>query len=138
MASKKSRTPVFGVRNTTTLPVIATKAKFMSLLCHTFSPEVTFQDIKKSLEEQLKLSSLTFTRLKTKFNAYASFHISVNEITRVWPSGCLIAPVFDRSNPEQIYSPEARTISETIKQAGDVSLAGSYVIVSGGSSDSNR
>jgi hypothetical protein len=43
-----------------------------------FSPEVTSQDIKKSVEE-LKLSSLTFTRLKTKFNTYASFHVSVNE-----------------------------------------------------------
>jgi hypothetical protein len=64
-----------------------------------FSPEVTAADVEKSLKEQLSLKSLVCTRLKTKFNAYASFHISVNEEnfplinnTGVWPNGCLIAP----------------------------------------------
>jgi hypothetical protein len=41
------------------------------------SPEVTYRDIKQSLE-QLKLPSLTKNRLKTKFNPHASF-VSVNE-----------------------------------------------------------
>jgi hypothetical protein len=134
---------MFGVRNTSTLPVIAKKAKRMSLFVSRFSPEVTAQDIEKSLEDQLKISSLTCTRLKTKFSTYASFHICVNEEdfpstnnTRVWPNGCLIAPFFGRLNPEQIYSPEAPTISVNIKQPGDVSVASSSNMASGGSSDS--
>jgi hypothetical protein len=36
---------------------------------------VTSTDIEKSLNEQLKLISLTCTRLKTKLNSYALFHI---------------------------------------------------------------
>jgi hypothetical protein len=86
----------------------------------------------------VKLSSSNCTGLKTKFNAYASFHISVNEEDfpsanniGVSPNGCLIAAFFGRSSPEQIYSPEASTISETIKQPGDVALASSCVTASG-------
>jgi hypothetical protein len=86
----------------------------MSLFVSRFGPEVTAQDIKNSLEEQLKLTSLSCTRLKTKFNSYASFHISVNEDdfplinnTSVWPSGCLIAPFYGRLNADQIYRPDA-------------------------------
>jgi hypothetical protein len=101
VASKKSRKPMFGVRNTSSLPVNAKKAKRMSLFVSRFSSEVTAQDIEKSLEDQLQISSLTCTRLKTKFSTYASFHISVNEEdfpsinnTVVWPNGCLIAPFF--------------------------------------------
>jgi hypothetical protein len=98
VASKKSRTPMFGVRNTSTLPVIAKKAKSMSLFVSCFSPEVTAQDIEKLLQDQLKISSLTCIRLKTKFSNYVSFHISINEEdflslnnTGVWPNGFLIA-----------------------------------------------
>jgi hypothetical protein len=79
---------------------------------------VTSTDIEKSLNEQLKLTSLTCTRLKAKFNSYASFHISVVEDdfhlinnTGVWPSGCLIAPYYARLNPEQIYSASSRPAS---------------------------
>jgi hypothetical protein len=79
VASKKLRTPMFVVRNTTTLPVIAKKEKCTSLFVSHFRPEVTAQDIEKSLEDQLKLSSFTCTRLKTKFSTYASFDIFVNE-----------------------------------------------------------
>jgi hypothetical protein len=71
----------------------------MSLFVSRFSPEVTVQDVEKSLEDQLKVSSLTCTRLKTKFSAYASCHNYVNEEdfpsinnTGVWPNGCLISP----------------------------------------------
>jgi hypothetical protein len=76
-----------------------------------FSPEVTTADIERSLNEQLKLKSLSCIRLKTKFNSYASFHISVVEDdfqlinnTGVWPSGCLIAAYYGRLNHDQIYS----------------------------------
>jgi hypothetical protein len=57
---------------------------------------------------------LVCTRLKTKCNSYASFHISVAEDefpliddTGVWPSGCLIAPYYGKLTPDQIFTPEA-------------------------------
>jgi hypothetical protein len=111
---KKQRTPTLGVRNASALTVIAKKAKTMSLFVSRFSPDVTAQDIKSSLEEQLELSYLTCTRLKTKFNTYASFHVSAIEKdfplinnTGVWPNGCLIAPFYGRLNANQMYSPDA-------------------------------
>jgi hypothetical protein len=86
----------------------------MSLFVSRFSPDVTAQDIKSSLEEQLELSYLTCTILKTKCNTFASFHVSVSENdfplvnnTGVWPNGCLIAPFYGRLNADKIYSPDA-------------------------------
>jgi hypothetical protein len=66
----------------------------------------------------LQLASLAYTRLKTKHNSYASFHVSVAEDgfhlinnTGVWPNVCLIAPDYGRLNPDQIYTVEAPATS---------------------------
>jgi hypothetical protein len=66
----------------------------------------------------LQLTSLTCTRLRTKYNSYASFHVSVPEDdfqlinnTEVWPNGCLIAPFYGRLNPDQIYSDQTQSTS---------------------------
>jgi hypothetical protein len=48
----------------------------LALFVSRFSPEITAEDVHESLKEQLSLKKLTCTRLKTKFNSYASFHIS--------------------------------------------------------------
>ncbi|KDR12838.1 hypothetical protein L798_13261 [Zootermopsis nevadensis] len=103
---------MIGVRSSSSLSVIAKRVRMKSLFVSRFSPDVTSADIEGSLKDQLKLTSLTCTRLNTKFNSYASFHISVVEDDfhlvnniGVWPSGCLIAPYFGRLTPEQIYSP---------------------------------
>jgi hypothetical protein len=53
---KKQPTPMTWVRNASALTVIAKKAETMSLFVSRFSPDVTAQDIKISLEEQLELS----------------------------------------------------------------------------------
>jgi hypothetical protein len=86
------------------LPVISkshqkSKALFVSRFC----PEVTADDVHKSLKEQLSLKKLVWTKIRTKFNSYSSFHISVTvdeysliHITGVWPSGCLIAPYYGK------------------------------------------
>jgi hypothetical protein len=86
---------------------VRTKSRFVSR----FSTGVTSTDIETSLNDQRKLISLTCTRLKSKFNSYASFHISVVEDdfhlinnTGVWPSGCLIAPYYGRRDQDHIYS----------------------------------
>jgi hypothetical protein len=61
------------------LPVISKKERTKALFVSRFSPEVTAEDVHKSLKEQLSLKKLVCTRLKTKFISYASFHISVME-----------------------------------------------------------
>ena len=110
-ASKKHRTPMIGVRNSSSLPIIARRVKTKSLFVSRFSPDVKCIDIENSLKEQLLLKSLVCTRLKTKFNTYASFHVSVAEEdfplinnVGVWPDGCLIAPYYGRLTPEQIFT----------------------------------
>jgi hypothetical protein len=56
----------------------------------------------------------------------------------MWPDGCLIALFFGHLNPEQMYLPEAPPLSGSITQAGDIAVASSYNMASGGSSDSGH
>jgi hypothetical protein len=109
--TKKPRIPMIGVRSSSSLSVVQKRLRRKSLFVSRFSPEVTTSDVEKSLKDQLQLASLTCTRLKTKYNSYASFHVSVTEDdfhlinnTGVWPNGCLITPYYGRLNPDQIYS----------------------------------
>jgi hypothetical protein len=81
--------------------IIVRRVKTKALFVSSFSPDVTSTDIENSLKEQLLLKSLVCTRLTTKFNIYASFHVSVTEEdfplinnVGVWPDGCLVAPFY--------------------------------------------
>jgi hypothetical protein len=110
---KPRRQPLIGVRNSATLPVVK-KERMKALFVSRFSPEVAAEDVRKSLEEQLSLKKLACTRLKTKFNSYASFHVSVMEDefslindVGVWPSGVIIAPYYGKLAPDQVYTPIA-------------------------------
>jgi hypothetical protein len=76
---KKNKQSTVGVRNSSSLPTLLKRVKMKSLSVSRFAPEVKTTDIEKSLLNQLKLLSLTGTRLKTKFQTYASFHVSVTE-----------------------------------------------------------
>jgi hypothetical protein len=110
--TKRHRQPLIGARNTPSLPVVAKNVKTKALFVSRFSPEVTADDVHKSIVEQLGLNKLVCTRLKTKFNTYASFHVSVAEDefplindSGVWPTGCLIAPYYGRLTPDQVFTP---------------------------------
>jgi hypothetical protein len=99
------------VRNSASLPIVSKRERSKALFVSRFSPEVMAADVEKSLKEQLSLKRLVCTRLKTKFNAYASFHILVHEEdfplinnTGVWPNGCLIAPFYGKLTSDQVYS----------------------------------
>jgi hypothetical protein len=111
IAAKSHKSTTIRVRSSSSLPIVAKKIRSKVLFVSGFSPQVTASDIEKSLREQLKLASLTCTRLKTKFYSYASFHVSASKDdfplinnTGVWPSGCLIAPFYGRLSADQIYS----------------------------------
>jgi hypothetical protein len=73
--NKQRRQPLIGVRNCVSLPVVSKRERSRALFVSRFSPEVTTVDIEESLKEQLSLKRLVCTRLKTKFNTYASFHV---------------------------------------------------------------
>jgi hypothetical protein len=106
------------------LPVITKSERCKTLFVSQFSPKVTADDIQKTLKEQL-----IFTRLKTKFNWYASFHISIMEDefslinnTDVWVADCLIAPYYGRLTPDQIFTPntpEAEVPAAAINSAAN-------------------
>jgi hypothetical protein len=77
------------------------------------SSNITSRDIEECLNEQLKLFSLFCTKLKTKNNTNASFHISVQEndfplitSTGVWSHRALVAPFYRKLRADQIYSSE--------------------------------
>jgi hypothetical protein len=96
---KHCRQPLIGVRNSISLSVISKKERFKTFFVSRFSPEVTADDVEKTLKEKLSIQELVCTRHKTKFNTYETFHVSVIEDefllisnTGVWPAGCLIAP----------------------------------------------
>jgi hypothetical protein len=112
--------PLIGVRNSFLLPIISKETRSKALFVLRFSPEVSSGDLENSLKEKLSLKKLVCTRLKTKFNTYASFHFSVIEDefllinnTGVWPTGYLIAPSYGKLTPDQVYSSSTPVTGET-------------------------
>jgi len=90
-------TALFGVRNSSNLPVISQKPKLKShsILC--LGPDILASYVENFLQGCLKLTSLSCTNLKTKFHSL-SFHMFVTEdnFSRVndsdsWPNERLIA-----------------------------------------------
>jgi hypothetical protein len=67
---RKNKQPMIGVRCSSSLFTIVKRVKIKYLFISHFYPEVSATYIEISLLDQLKLSSLTCTRLKTKFRMY--------------------------------------------------------------------
>jgi hypothetical protein len=102
---------MIGVRSSSYLSAVQERIRRKSLFVSQFSPDVTASDVENPLKDQLQLASLACTRLETKHNSYASFHVSDAEVdfrvinnTGIWPNGCLIVPHYGRLTPDQIYS----------------------------------
>jgi hypothetical protein len=69
-------------------------------------------------------------RLKTKFNTYAPFHISVTEdyvplihSTRVWVGRCLTVPCYGHLNPNQSFNSDSQVTFRPLALGMDSSLA---------------
>lgn len=93
--------PIIGRRKDSALKSVGTqvrpkrKAMFLSRLC----PEVGVKDITDLLDNDLALTSVRCTKMKTKYGNYSSFHVEVDESdfdqilsADLWPEGCLIVP----------------------------------------------
>jgi hypothetical protein len=107
---RRTRTPLFANKSGSSLSVVPKMVRIKALFVSRFSPDVTSADVEQSLKDQLELTSLTCTKLKTKFNSYSSFHIAVSEDdfhlisnTEVCPIDCLIVPYYGHLDLEQIY-----------------------------------
>jgi hypothetical protein len=74
------RQPLIGVRNSPSLPVIVKKQRTKALFVSRFSPEVTTDDVHKSLKEQLSLKRLVCTRLRTNL---ILMHPSILQLLRM-------------------------------------------------------
>jgi hypothetical protein len=68
--------------------------------------DATTHDIENYLYSSLKMMSLTYIRLKAKFDSYASFHVSVNEKDFPPINTGVKHRFYGRLNPDQIYSSE--------------------------------
>jgi hypothetical protein len=124
------RTSMYGMHKSSSLPVVSKRVKTKALFVLRFSPEVSASDAENSLKEQLKFSLVVCTKLKTVFNTYASFHLSVTEDdfpvihnTGVWPDGCLIPPFYGRLSPDQIFNSDAHVIPRPSPAGATSSLA---------------
>jgi hypothetical protein len=72
-------------------------------------PDCLVSDIENFLHGHLKLTSLSYTKLKTKFISYSAFRVTYDEFSRVneneaLPNRCLIAPFYARRRPEQVFA----------------------------------
>jgi hypothetical protein len=65
---KHHRQPPTGVRISASLPIISKNKRFKAHFVSRFNPEVTADDVEKSLKEELSQKELVCTRLKIKFN----------------------------------------------------------------------
>ena len=69
----KPRQPLIGVLECS-IPVVKRAVRRKALFVSRFDPQVSEEDIISSLRNQVKLSSIDCTKLKTKFSSYSSFH----------------------------------------------------------------
>lgn len=114
----KNREHRVGTLANSKLEMAPERIKTKSLFVSRFSPNVNKSNIEDSLKSQLNVRSLVVTKLKTKYQTYSSFHISVDERdfdlinnTNVWPAGCLIAPFFGKLKTEQHFVPATTSVS---------------------------
>lgn len=123
----KFRTPVYGVPNSSSLPVISRRFKIKVLFVLRFFPEVSDEN---SLKEQLQLSSIVCAKQKTTFNTRVCFHVSVTaddfpliHSTGVWRDGCLIAPLYGRLSPDPIFNSVSHVMYRPLSPGATGSLA---------------
>ncbi|XP_063242139.1 uncharacterized protein LOC134542114 isoform X3 [Bacillus rossius redtenbacheri] len=118
-STEMKKTPMkIGILNISTLKMLPKPApkRMKALFVTRFDPSVQEQEIVEYISSELNLDHIKVTKMKTKFNSYASFHVQVLEedFSRInnivfWPSGCLISPFFGKLHPEQILSNSSTT-----------------------------
>jgi hypothetical protein len=76
---RKSRPGMFRLRNSSCLCLMPKKPKLESLFISRLGPDISASGAHSVLHGYLNLPSLTCTKLRTIYNSYSSFHMSVME-----------------------------------------------------------
>lgn len=100
-SKRKSRAvpPLHGSKRSDALKVASRTAPKKELFVSRLDPSTTAQDLESFLLNDLKLKTVKITKLKTKYQTYASFHLLIDSSDfnkahheDVWPEGILIKP----------------------------------------------
>jgi hypothetical protein len=105
----KFRTPVYGVRSSSSLAVVSKRVKTKALF------HASPRDDENSLKGQLKLSSIVQNSkpnlLHTPHFTFLLRKMTFIHNTGMWHDGCLIAPFYGRLSPDQIFNSESYVTS---------------------------
>ncbi|KAG0410404.1 hypothetical protein HPB47_012475 [Ixodes persulcatus] len=99
---RKQKTKVVeGTRAESRLGVVPRPPRKRALFVSRLSPSTTASNVCEVLEDVLQGKSVHCTKLLSKYDSYASFHVCVDtdcfdmiNDPNVWPSGCLFRPFF--------------------------------------------
>ena len=93
-----------------------------SIFITRLAQETSVQDLDEYLKTVLQVTAES-TRLKTKYNTYSSFHISLNEVDLektlnpdAWPEGILISPFLGKLKKDQKYQSFNQLTTESKKE----------------------
>lgn len=98
---KKRPRPAEGKNAGSKLSSVPRQPRRRGLFVSRLDPQTTEADITESLASVLRGKSVTCTKLVTKHDSYASFHVAVENddfddinVPDIWPTGCLFRPFF--------------------------------------------
>lgn len=118
---------VIGRNNVCSLSTIKKEVKRRNaIFVSRLAPEVDVNDILKYLKDNIKLKSARCTRLKTRYETYASFHISleIDEYETAidpesWPEGVLVSTFYGRLKEDEKYIQTKHDQPNNIELNGD-------------------
>lgn len=126
--------PLIGENTSSSLKIVTvqTRIRKKALFVSRFDPTVNPDDIQTYLKSHLSpLGNITVTRLVTKLDHYASFHVEVAEKdfplvnnSSIWPTGVLIKEFFGRLTSEKCFVPPLTdNVSAPLNMTNDVAAS---------------
>lgn len=100
-----------GTSAVSNLKVISKVSRNKAVFVSRFAPDVTESEINQYLRSR-NLKPIKVTRLKTKHDSYASFHVEIDEqnfgsvfSAECWPEGCFVSEFYGVLRNEQLFQP---------------------------------
>lgn len=110
--------PLIGTGSASTLRA-ATRRSTKSFFVSRLAPESTCKDLEEYIKSEINVTLIKCTPIKTKFNTYASFHVSVDvddfdKLNRedAWPAGIIVKPFHGRLYSDIIKKPLINHVNE--------------------------
>lgn len=103
------------------LRVVAKPPRKKALFVSRLHPDTSCDDLGEIVSSVLESSDFSCTKLPSRFDTYASFHVSVHEddfekiaCPELWPAGCLFRPFFGRLRVD-----DERSSAKSIQKPGE-------------------